>query len=84
EKFLPPVMDEVTSSDEEVVEETSKRSKHDHASSKSPIQISETTIEEVHEIQDDFEDSRQYDDSQQKTSSASASSRKGASHQESQ
>ena len=64
--------------------QTSKRSKHDHASSKSPVQTSETTTEEVHEIQDDFEDSLQHDNPQQETSSAAASSRKGAGHQESQ
>ncbi|CAG8854733.1 21144_t:CDS:1, partial [Gigaspora margarita] len=54
----------------------SKRSKHDHASSKSPIQTSKTTTEEVHEIQNDSEDYYQHNDPQQKTSSASASSRK--------
>ncbi|CAG8854765.1 18937_t:CDS:1, partial [Gigaspora margarita] len=47
-----------------------------HASSKSPVQTSETTTEEVHEIQDDFEDYRQHNDPQQETSSAGASFRK--------
>ncbi|CAG8845265.1 1991_t:CDS:1, partial [Gigaspora margarita] len=60
---------------------TSKRSKHDHTSSKNSVQTSKTTTEEVHEIQDDSEDSRQHDDPQQETLSASASFRKGASHQ---
>ncbi|CAG8835811.1 7037_t:CDS:1, partial [Gigaspora margarita] len=63
---------------------TSKRSKHNHAFSKSSVQTSETTTEKVHEIQDDSKDSRQHDDSQQETSFAGTSSRKGASHQESQ
>ncbi|CAG8852830.1 38147_t:CDS:1, partial [Gigaspora margarita] len=40
----------------------SKRSKHDHACSKSPVQTSETTTKEVHEIQNDSEDSRQHDE----------------------
>ncbi|CAG8821168.1 22464_t:CDS:2, partial [Gigaspora margarita] len=55
---------------------TSKRSKHDQASSKSPVQTSETTTEEVHKILDDSEGFCQHDDSQQKSSSASASFRK--------
>ncbi|CAG8851099.1 20261_t:CDS:1, partial [Gigaspora margarita] len=55
---------------------TSKRSKHDHTYSKSSVQTSETTIEEVYEIRNDFEGSYQHDDPQQETSSASTSSRK--------
>ncbi|CAG8852873.1 44393_t:CDS:2, partial [Gigaspora margarita] len=76
EKFLPLAMDEVTSSDKEVVEETSKRIKHDHASSKIPVQTSKTTTEVVYKIQDDSENSRQHNNPQQETSSASASSQK--------
>ncbi|CAG8839981.1 44663_t:CDS:1, partial [Gigaspora margarita] len=52
------------------------RSKHDHASSKNPIQTFETTTEEVHEIPDDFEGSYQYNNPQQETSYAGASSQK--------
>ncbi|CAG8849920.1 6758_t:CDS:1, partial [Gigaspora margarita] len=48
------------------------RSKYDYASSKSPIQTSKTTTEEVHEILDDSEDSCQHNNPQQETSSASA------------
>ncbi|CAG8855480.1 42902_t:CDS:2, partial [Gigaspora margarita] len=86
--------DEVTSLDEEVVEEVresrkkrkksqlfkmiSKRSKYNYASSKSPVQTSETTTEEVYEIPDDYESSYQYNDPQQETSSAGASFQKGA------
>ncbi|CAG8847293.1 17029_t:CDS:1, partial [Gigaspora margarita] len=60
---------------------TFKKSKLDHAFSKSPVQTFETTIKEVHEIPDDSEGSCQHNDPQQETSSASASSRKGASYQ---
>ncbi|CAG8854408.1 19980_t:CDS:2, partial [Gigaspora margarita] len=100
EKFLILATDKVTSSDEEVVEEvreskkkrrklqsskiTFKRSKHDHASSKSPVQTSETTTKEVYKIPDDSEDSRQHNNPQQETSFASTNSRKGAGYQESQ
>ncbi|CAG8846067.1 25307_t:CDS:2, partial [Gigaspora margarita] len=41
-KFLPPAMDKVTSSDEEVV--------------KNPVQTSETTTEKVYKILDESEE----------------------------
>ncbi|CAG8837349.1 17515_t:CDS:2, partial [Gigaspora margarita] len=67
---------EVTSLDKEVVKEISKKSKYVHAFSKSPVQTSKTTTEEVHEISDNSEGFRQYDDPQQETSSTGASSQK--------
>ncbi|CAG8851553.1 7365_t:CDS:1, partial [Gigaspora margarita] len=53
-----------------------REAKHDHASSKSQIQTSKTTTEDVHEILDDSKGSYQYNDPQQETSFAGTSFQK--------